>query len=147
MYFCIHDKLAIRTVIDGLRIPSLETRVRRLTTFLLYLLKSFLGYHSRHVLRFIEYQTSRMASSLHSGEAVDQYVSHNFVDSNTSLRLSLFPVYRKSQNLGDPNKPPDNKTHENTAKTQAEDSLKLTDQYIALLILVFHKAGLIDVRF
>ena len=37
------------------------------------------------------------------------------------------------------------KAQENTAKIQAEDSLKLTDQYIALLIMVFDKAGLIEV--
>ena len=39
------------------------------------------------------------------------------------------------------------KAQENTAKIQAEDSLKLTDQYIALLIMVFDKAGLIEVYF
>lgn len=27
MYFCINDKMAIKTVVDCLRIPSLETRV------------------------------------------------------------------------------------------------------------------------
>ena len=30
MYFCVHDKLALRAVVDGLRIPSLQTRVCRL---------------------------------------------------------------------------------------------------------------------
>ena len=30
MYFCINDKIAIKTVVDCLRIPSLETRVRSL---------------------------------------------------------------------------------------------------------------------
>ena len=30
VYFCMDDMRAIRTVIDTLRIPSLETRVRRL---------------------------------------------------------------------------------------------------------------------
>lgn len=28
MYFCIQDRLAIRSLIDGLRMPLLETRVR-----------------------------------------------------------------------------------------------------------------------
>lgn len=49
-------------------------------------------------------------------------------------------MYRKSQQITEPGKQP-----ESTPKPQAQDSLKLTDQYIALLILVFCKAGLIDV--
>ena len=27
LYFCVHDMLALRALVDGLRIPSLQTRV------------------------------------------------------------------------------------------------------------------------
>lgn len=75
MYFCIHDKLAIRTLIDGLRIPSLETRVGVIHLAIRIQSYRYLpGYHLGHVLRRFEYQTSGMASSIHSGTKVNQCV-------------------------------------------------------------------------
>lgn len=43
MYFCIQDKLAIRSLIDGLRIPLLETRVGPLDRALRGRFAHFLG--------------------------------------------------------------------------------------------------------
>ncbi|CAL1712811.1 unnamed protein product [Somion occarium] len=103
MYFCIHDKLAIRTLIDGLRIPSLETRDIILDMFFDVLNIKPPEWHQAFI---------------------------------AGRRLTM---YRKSQQITEPGKQP-----ESTPKPQAQDSLKLTDQYIALLILVFCKAGLID---
>lgn len=31
IYFCLNDKLALRALVDGLRIPSLQTRVSRIS--------------------------------------------------------------------------------------------------------------------
>jgi large subunit ribosomal protein L17e len=54
----------------------------------------------------------------------------------------LVVVYRKSRQVHEPQK--DLKDSEPAQKPQA--ALKLTDQYIALLIRVFSDAGLLDVR-
>lgn len=48
------------------------------------------------------------------------------------------PVYRKTRRNVEP-KPAD-------IPHKQQDALKLTDQYIGLLILVFNSAGLMDVR-
>ena len=52
MYFCIQDKLAIRSLIDGLRVPLLETRVGPLDRALRGRYPHLLGAgsHPRHVL-------------------------------------------------------------------------------------------------
>jgi hypothetical protein len=49
-------------------------------------------------------------------------------------------VYRKSR------APEPNIKEDDSAASKPSESFRLTDQYIALLILVFNKAGLLDVR-
>ena len=51
---------------------------------------------------------------------------------------SCFVVYRKPRNLPE-------RIGENRSPARPPETLKLTDQYIALLILVFTNAGLLDV--
>ncbi|KAI0073477.1 hypothetical protein K474DRAFT_1666532 [Panus rudis PR-1116 ss-1] len=101
MYFCIHDKLAIRALIDGLRIPSLETRDIILDMFFDLLNIKPPDWHQAFI---------------------------------AGRRLTM---YRKAQQPTEAGKASE-------ASAKAQDSLKLTDQYIALLLLVFSKAGLID---
>ncbi|KAF8918988.1 Rapamycin-insensitive companion of mTOR, N-term-domain-containing protein [Mucidula mucida] len=106
MYFCMADMRALRSIIDTLRIPSLESREIILNMFF-DLLK----------IKTPEwYQT--------------------FIDGR---RLTMYKKSRHSQ---------DGRSAE--SKKEAEQSerlsqtLRLTDQYIALLVLVFTNAGLLD---
>ncbi|KAJ3553483.1 hypothetical protein NM688_g3590 [Phlebia brevispora] len=101
MYFCLNDKLALRTLVDGLRIPSLQGREIILDMFFDLLNIKPPDWHQA------------------------------FIDGR---RLTM---YRKSRLLSDTSR-----TQE--ALPRQHDTLKLTDQYIALLILVFTSAGLMD---
>ena len=103
MYFCLNDKLALRALVDGLRIPSLQTRDIILDMFFDLLNIKPPEWHQA------------------------------FIDGR---RLTM---YRKSRLVSEPAKPTE-------SPPRPQDSLKLTDQYIALLIVVFTSAGLIDVR-
>jgi rapamycin-insensitive companion of mTOR len=93
--------LAIRSIINTLRIPSLETREIILDMFF----------------------------EIFNIKAPEWYKT--FIDGR---RLTM---YRKSRQITP-------ETQEPTEKPQ--ETLKLTDQYIALLVLVFTNAGLIDVN-
>ncbi|KAI0917225.1 hypothetical protein AcW1_007525 [Taiwanofungus camphoratus] len=101
MYFCIQDKLAMRSLVDGLRIPSLETREVILDMFF----------------------------DLLNIRAPDWHQA--FIDGR---RLT---IYRRSRQGSD-------FTHSTETSQKPQVTLKLTDQYIALLILVFSRAGLLD---
>ncbi|EGN98236.1 hypothetical protein SERLA73DRAFT_169260 [Serpula lacrymans var. lacrymans S7.3] len=102
MYFCMDDQLAIKSIVDTLRIPSLETREIVLDMFF----------------------------DLLNIKAPEWYKT--FIDGR---RLTM---YRKAR--GPPN--PLNELGGTLERTQ--ETLKLTDQYIALLVLVFTNAGLLD---
>jgi rapamycin-insensitive companion of mTOR len=52
--------------------------------------------------------------------------------------LRMFVVYRRSRQAPENEKQPE-------APERAPETLKLTDQYIALLVLLFTNAGLLDV--
>ncbi|KAJ6559137.1 Rapamycin-insensitive companion of mTOR, N-term-domain-containing protein [Mycena vulgaris] len=103
MYFCMDNMRAIRSLIDTLRIPSLETREIILDMF----------FDLLNIRTPEWYQT--------------------FIDGR---RLTM---YRKSR-----------EAHERRTRTHVEppdrthQTLKLTDQYIALMVLVFTNAGLLD---
>ncbi|PCH40022.1 hypothetical protein WOLCODRAFT_136614 [Wolfiporia cocos MD-104 SS10] len=101
MYFCLQDKLAIRTLIDGLRIPSLETREIILDMFFDLLNIRSPDWHQA------------------------------FIDGR---RLTM---YRKPATVTSTGK---------AAETSPKHSVsvRLTDQYIALLIQLFCGAGLLD---
>ncbi|EMD39883.1 hypothetical protein CERSUDRAFT_112137 [Gelatoporia subvermispora B] len=100
MYLCLRDKLAVRAIVDGLRIPSLQTREVIIDMFF----------------------------DLFNIKPPEWHQA--FIDGR---RLTM---YRRSKPSIEPGpileSPP------------PSDSLKLTDQYIALLILIFTKAGLLD---
>ncbi|KAJ7761527.1 Rapamycin-insensitive companion of mTOR, N-term-domain-containing protein [Mycena maculata] len=104
MYFCMDNMRAIRSLIDTLRIPSLDTREIILDMF----------FDLLNIKTPEWYQT--------------------FIDGR---RLTM---YRKSR--GAP------AAHERRTRTEpperAHQTLKLTDQYIALMVLVFTNAGLLD---
>lgn len=101
MYFCMDDMRAIRSLVDTLRIPSLETREIILDMFFELLnLKSPEWYQT-------------------------------FIDGR---RLTM---YRKSSDCYD-------QRQELDQSERSSQTLKLTDQYLALLVLVFTNAGLCD---
>ncbi|KAJ7095819.1 Rapamycin-insensitive companion of mTOR, N-term-domain-containing protein [Mycena belliarum] len=101
MYFCMDNMRAIRSLIDTLRIPSLETREIILDMF----------FDLLNIKTPEWYQT--------------------FIDGR---RLTM---YRKSR-----------EAHQRRAHVEPSErthqTLKLTDQYIALMVLVFTNAGLLD---
>ncbi|KAF9221011.1 hypothetical protein BS17DRAFT_786363, partial [Gyrodon lividus] len=101
MYFCMEDQRAIKSIVNTLQIPSLETREIILDMFF----------------------------DLLNIKAPEWYKT--FIDGR---RLTM---YRKPQNL--PERMGEHKLLERPPAT-----LKLTDQYIALLVLVFTNAGLLD---
>ncbi|PIL22333.1 hypothetical protein GSI_15021 [Ganoderma sinense ZZ0214-1] len=105
MYFCINDKMAIKAVIDCLRIPSFETREVILDMFFVLLNIKPPEWHQA------------------------------FIDGRRLTRSSS--VYRRSRQSTD-------MQSSNEIPSRPQDTLKLTDQYFALLILIFAKAGLID---
>ncbi|KAL4073251.1 Rapamycin-insensitive companion of mTOR, N-term-domain-containing protein [Scleroderma yunnanense] len=101
MYFCMEDQRAIKSIVDTLRIPSLDSREIVLDMFF----------------------------DLLNIKAPEWYKT--FIDGR---RLTM---YRK------PREPPEH-TGEHKAQQRGPEALKLTDQYIALLVLVFSNAGLLD---
>ncbi|KAG1745997.1 Rapamycin-insensitive companion of mTOR, N-term-domain-containing protein [Suillus paluster] len=100
MYFCLEDQHAIKSIVDTLRIPSLETREIVLDMFF----------------------------DLFNIKAPQWYKT--FIDGR---RLTMYRKPRASDQLADQKLP-----------EKGPETLKLTDQYIALLVLVFTDAGLID---
>ncbi|KAG9227446.1 hypothetical protein PTI98_010973 [Pleurotus ostreatus] len=100
MYFCMNDLMAIRSLVNTLRIPSLEARDVVLDMFFDLLNIKIPEWHKV------------------------------FVDGRRLTRVDNF------QTPSEPNTQPD--VHERSSR------LKLTDQYIALLILIFNNAGLLD---
>ncbi|KAH0832008.1 Rapamycin-insensitive companion of mTOR, N-term-domain-containing protein [Lanmaoa asiatica] len=101
MYFCMDDQRAIKSIVNTLRIPSLDTREIILDMFF----------------------------DLLNIKAPEWYKT--FIDGR---RLTM---YRKPRNLPE-------RVGENKSPERPPETLKLTDQYIALLILVFTNAGLLD---
>ncbi|KAG1750937.1 Rapamycin-insensitive companion of mTOR, N-term-domain-containing protein [Suillus occidentalis] len=101
MYFCLGDQHAIKSIVDTLRIPSLETREIVLDMFF----------------------------DLFNIKAPQWYKT--FIDGR---RLTM---YRKPRAFAD-------QLADQKLPEKAPETLKLTDQYIALLVLVFTDAGLID---
>ncbi|KAG8214549.1 Rapamycin-insensitive companion of mTOR, N-term-domain-containing protein [Butyriboletus roseoflavus] len=101
MYFCMEDQRAIKSIVNTLRIPSLDTREIVLDMFF----------------------------DLLNIKAPEWYKT--FIDGR---RLTM---YRKPRNLPE-------RIGENKSLERPPETLKLTDQYIALLILVFTNAGLLD---
>ncbi|KAF8133736.1 Rapamycin-insensitive companion of mTOR, N-term-domain-containing protein [Boletus edulis] len=101
MYFCMEDQRAIKSIVNTLRIPSLDTREIVLDMFF----------------------------DLLNIKAPEWYKT--FIDGR---RLTM---YRKPRNLPE-------RMSENRSPERPPETLKLTDQYIALLTLVFTNAGLLD---
>ncbi|KAG1822809.1 Rapamycin-insensitive companion of mTOR, N-term-domain-containing protein [Suillus subaureus] len=101
MYFCLGDQHAIKSIVNTLRIPSLETREIVLDMFF----------------------------DLFNIKAPQWYKT--FIDGR---RLTM---YRKPRAFAD-------QLADQKLVDKAPETLKLTDQYIALLVLVFTDAGLID---
>ncbi|KAI6044824.1 Rapamycin-insensitive companion of mTOR, middle domain-containing protein [Pisolithus marmoratus] len=101
MYFCMEDQRAIKSIVDTLRIPSLDTREIVLDMFF----------------------------NLLNIKPPEWYKT--FIDGR---RLTM---YRKSRNVPEP-------SSERKAQQRGPEALKLTDQYIALLVLVLANAGLLD---
>ncbi|CCL99718.1 uncharacterized protein FIBRA_01740 [Fibroporia radiculosa] len=108
MYFCLQDKLAIRTLIDALRIPSLETREIILDMFFDLL-------------------------NIRAPEWHQAFIN--------GKRLT---IYRKTKQTSDPLKSEKPFETQKPVEASQRPSLKLTNQYIALLVQVFCGAGLLD---
>ncbi|KAK7048427.1 Rapamycin-insensitive companion of mTOR, N-term-domain-containing protein [Favolaschia claudopus] len=102
MYFCMDNMRAIRSLIDTLRIPSLDTREIILDMFF----------------------------DLLSIKTPEWY--QTFIDGR---RLTMYRKTRESREQ--------RRAHVDTPERSPE-TLKLTDQYIALMVLVFTNAGLLD---
>ncbi|KIK69496.1 hypothetical protein GYMLUDRAFT_33864 [Collybiopsis luxurians FD-317 M1] len=97
MYFCMDEMRAIRSLIDTLRIPSLETREIILNMF----------------FEILNIKTPEWYSTFIAGRRLTTY-------HRDGIKAESEPLERNLQ------------------------TLKLTDQYIALLVLVFTNAGLIE---
>lgn len=100
-----------------------------------------LGNSLGHVFRSAEHQATGLVPDLHRREKVDKYVTASTVLTVCSSHLlPCLPVYRRN--------PKEKKEHKETKEpdTVRKPTLKVTDQYIALLIRVFVAAGLLDVR-
>ncbi|EIW81055.1 hypothetical protein CONPUDRAFT_90112 [Coniophora puteana RWD-64-598 SS2] len=102
MYFCMDQQQAIRSIVDTLRIPSMDTREIVLDFF----------------FDLLNIQASDWYKAFIDGRRLTMYRKSRIQPSERLLPLP---------------------TNEHTP-----ESLKLTDQYIALLVLVFTDAGLID---
>ncbi|KAI0697900.1 Rapamycin-insensitive companion of mTOR, N-term-domain-containing protein [Cytidiella melzeri] len=100
MYFCAHDKLALRTLVDGLRIPTLPTRDMILDMF----------------FDLFNIKPPEWHQAFLDGRRLTMYRRARPKDSQRTADISL----------------------------NKHDTLKLTDQFVALLILVFNAAGLMD---
>ncbi|KAF9267369.1 hypothetical protein L218DRAFT_977972 [Marasmius fiardii PR-910] len=103
MYFCMDDMRAIRSLVDTLRIPSLETRD--------IIINMFFDLFNINIKSPEWYQT------FITGKRLTMYRSR---DGNKFDKGETEPLERNFQ------------------------TLKLTDQYLALLLLVFHNAGLLE---
>ncbi|KAG7088365.1 hypothetical protein E1B28_012368 [Marasmius oreades] len=103
MYFCMDDMRAIRSLVDTLRIPSLETRD--------IIINMFFDLFNINIKSPEWYQT------FITGKRLTMYRSRN---GNKLDKGEAEPLERNSQ------------------------TLKLTDQYLALLLLVFYNAGLLE---
>ncbi|KAF8895478.1 Rapamycin-insensitive companion of mTOR, N-term-domain-containing protein [Infundibulicybe gibba] len=101
MYFCMDDMRAIRSLVDTLRIPSLETREIILDMF----------FDLLNIKTPQWYQT--------------------FIDGR---RLTMY--HKPKSNL--------ESIHEPEIPERNNHTLKLTDQYLALLVVIFNNAGLCD---
>ncbi|KAF9242546.1 Rapamycin-insensitive companion of mTOR, N-term-domain-containing protein [Melanogaster broomeanus] len=101
MYFCMEDQRAIKSIVNTLRIPSLQTREIILDMFF----------------------------DLLNIKAPEWYKT--FIDGR---RLTM---YRKPRNLPE-------RLDEHKSSERSPETFKLTDQYIALLVMVFTNAGLLD---
>lgn len=101
MYFCLEDMRAIRSLVNTLRIPSLETRELILDMFF----------------------------DLLNIKAPEWY--QTFIDGR---RLTM---YRRRSTHPDQQKEPE-------APERPHQTLKLTDQYLALLLVILTNAGLCD---
>ncbi|KAK0487570.1 Rapamycin-insensitive companion of mTOR, N-term-domain-containing protein [Armillaria novae-zelandiae] len=101
MYFCMHDMRALRSVIETLRIPSVETREIILNMF----------------FNLLKIKTPEWYQT--------------FIDGR---RLTM---YRKNRNSIDQRK-------EAEQVDRTSPTSRLTDHYIALLVLIFTNAGLLD---
>ncbi|KAJ7819414.1 Rapamycin-insensitive companion of mTOR, N-term-domain-containing protein [Mycena olivaceomarginata] len=102
MYFCMDNMRAIRSLIDTLRIPSLDTREIILDMF----------FDLLNIKTPEWYQT--------------------FIDGR---RLTMYRKTREAREQRRVHVEPAERTHQ---------TLKLSDQYIALMVLVFTNAGLLD---
>ncbi|KAF7365155.1 hypothetical protein MVEN_00387000 [Mycena venus] len=102
MYFCMDNMRAIRSLIDTLRIPSLDTREIILDMF----------FDLLNIKTPEWYQT--------------------FIDGR---RLTMYRKTREAREQRRVHVEPPERTHQ---------TLKLTDHYIALMVLVFTNAGLLD---
>lgn len=81
MYFCMDNMRAIRALIDTLRIPSLESRVRLTSIYSPAPVHTDVkvlndtrreGSCPGYVLRSLEYQDAGMVSNIHQREAVNK---------------------------------------------------------------------------
>ncbi|KAF8631052.1 hypothetical protein AX15_002660 [Amanita polypyramis BW_CC] len=106
MYYCMDDMRAIRSIIDTLRIPSLETREIILDLF----------------FDLLNIKTSDWYQTFISGR-----------------RLTM---YRKPTEL--PEYPNRHRHHEDPVTDRPQQMVKLTDPYMALLVVVLTRAGLCE---
>lgn len=132
------DMRAIKSLIDTLRIPSLEPRVK---TFLLGTYHrinfSFSGNHFRHVFRTFESQDTSLVQGFYKWPTTYQYV----IPCRIMVRhpTTNLTVYRKSGQASDAS------ANDADIQQRQPEPLRLTDQYIALLVLIFTNAGLLEV--
>ncbi|KAI0087847.1 Rapamycin-insensitive companion of mTOR, N-term-domain-containing protein [Irpex rosettiformis] len=100
MYFCAHDKLALRTLVDNLRIPTLTARDIILDMF----------------FELFNIKPPEWHQAFLDGRRLTMYRRNRTKDTDRTAEVPL----------------------------NKQDSLKLADQFVALLILVFSGAGLMD---
>lgn len=101
-----------------------------------------LGNSLGHVLRSTEHQTARLVPDFHRWEEVDEYADTSTILMACRSDAVLYVlVYRRNPKEKKETKEP---KEPDTAQKQ-QSTLKVTDQYIALLIRVFVAAGLLDV--
>lgn len=131
------DMLAIRSIVNTLTIPSLQTRVSFAPS------SSFDPPHLTGKQQEIILDMFFELLNIKTPEWFQTFIDGRRL---TSQLLELFltvdaddlAVYRKSHTLPETKK-------ETQATERPHETLKLTDQYIALLLLILVKAGLLDV--
>jgi rapamycin-insensitive companion of mTOR len=140
MYFCMDDMRAIKSLIDTLRIPSLESRVKTLFLVTYHMINvSSSGNHFRHVLRTFEYQDASLVQGLYKWPTTYRYVIPCKECEMVRRLTKDLTVYRKSGQASDLN------VNDTDVQQRQPEPLRLTDQYIALLVLIFTNAGLLEV--